>query len=124
MHFLEKRVIYSKFLKRGVVAKRSGSGLQNRLNRFDSDPRLHFFCLFIYEFEKLRKVKLFFCTVNLLGVTGGKSNPAAFYIPFCITFSKRKKPEVFMSLNSSVRSCSSRWDSLKNSTILKPHLFT
>ena len=28
---------------RGVVAKRSGSGLQNRINRFDSDPRLHFF---------------------------------------------------------------------------------
>ena len=30
---------------RGVVAKRSGSGLQNRINRFDSDPRLHFCAL-------------------------------------------------------------------------------
>ena len=27
-----------------MVAKRLGSGLQNRLNRSDSDPRLHFFC--------------------------------------------------------------------------------
>ena len=29
---------------RGVVAKRLGSGLQNRSDRFDSGPRLHFFC--------------------------------------------------------------------------------
>ena len=28
---------------RGVIAKRLGSGLQNRLDRFDSDSRLHFF---------------------------------------------------------------------------------
>ena len=30
---------------RGVVANRLGSGLQNRLDRFDSGPRLHFFAL-------------------------------------------------------------------------------
>ena len=30
----------------GVVAKRLGSGLQNRVDRFDSDPRLHFFLPF------------------------------------------------------------------------------
>ena len=29
-----------------MIAKRLGSGLQNRLDRFDSDSRLHFLCLF------------------------------------------------------------------------------
>ena len=33
----------------GVVAKRLGSGLQNRVDRFDSDPRLHFFFAFFQE---------------------------------------------------------------------------
>ena len=34
---------------RGVIAKRLGGGLQNRSDRFDSDSRLHFFCLFFSE---------------------------------------------------------------------------
>ena len=37
---------YFMFHTQGVIAKRLGSGLQNRLDRFDSDSRLHFFCLF------------------------------------------------------------------------------
>ena len=42
---------------RGVVAKRLGSGLQNRSDRFDSGPRLHFFCFdFCFAIRRLPRL--------------------------------------------------------------------
>ena len=43
---------YGTNLKRGVVANRLGNGLQNRIDRFDSGPRLHFF-VFKKSFSKI-----------------------------------------------------------------------
>ena len=39
----ENGVMLDFISSRGVVANRLGNGLQNRLDRFDSGPRLHFF---------------------------------------------------------------------------------
>ena len=69
-------VRYLMFISRGVIAKRLGSGLQNRLDRFDSDSRLHFLCLFS---EK--------CSENCFD-TNGKiplQNKFCRHFPVCLT---------------------------------------
>ena len=67
-HFFNKSIFFAKkyrffleiqeshgilgFIPRGVVANRLGNGLQNRIDRFDSGPRLHFF-VFKKSFSKI-----------------------------------------------------------------------
>ena len=55
-----------------MVAKRLGSGLQNRLNRSDSDPRLHFFCFISWHISCL--------TASLTAVVYGGTLPCSLLV--------------------------------------------